>query len=110
MLGQGLYTLLPVAPVFDAVVKTGQYAGRIRQGFLLAHLRAGGPQIGYARALVKGRHLKGTTGAGGILFKQDDDIPALQILRLGAVFFGPLEQGRQVQQIGEVFGREVQFL
>ena len=66
-----------IAPVLDAVKEPAQHLGAVLQRFLFAHLGRTGVQIGDMGALLGGRYLKGTAGAGGGLFKQQDDVLAL---------------------------------
>ena len=76
-LGKILHHGLLVAPVLDAVKEPAQHLGAVLQRFLFAHLGRTGVQIGDMSALLGGRYLKGTAGAGGGLFKQQDDVLAL---------------------------------
>ncbi|KAF5069064.1 hypothetical protein DSECCO2_236880 [anaerobic digester metagenome] len=109
MFCQSLYPRLLIAAILNTIIKAGKHTGGIGHGFLFAHLRAGGAKIGHARALIIGCHFKRTAGTRGILFKKDDNISVLQKLRLAPDLFGLLELGRQIQQIREVFRREVYF-
>ena len=76
-LGKILHYGLLVAPVLDAVEEPAQHLGTVLQRFLFAHLGGASVQIGDMGALLGGRYLKGTAGAGGGLFKQQDDVLAL---------------------------------
>ena len=76
-LGKILHHGLLVAPVLDAVKEPAQHLGAVLQRFLFAHLGGASVQIGDMGALLGGRYLKGTAGAGGGLFKQQDDVLAL---------------------------------
>ena len=76
-LGKILHHGLLVAPVLDAVEEPAQHLGTVLQRFLFAHLGGASVQIGDMGALLGGRYLKGTAGAGGGLFKQQNDVLAL---------------------------------
>ena len=76
-LGKILHHGLFVAPVLDAVKEPAQHLGAVLQRFLFAHLGRTSVQIGDMGALLGGRYLKGTAGAGGGLFKQQDNVLAL---------------------------------
>ena len=101
-LGKILHHGLLVAPVLDAVKEPAQHLGAVLQRFLFAHLGRTGVQIGDMGALLGGRYLKGTAGAGGGLFKQQHDVLPLQpaVGHTGALHI--LEIFGQVQQITDL--------
>ncbi len=104
---QFFHNLLPVAAVFDAVVHATQDSGGVGDGFLFAHLAAGGAEIGDMRSLVEGGDFKGAACAGAVFFKDQGDVFALEALLLGAGVFGLLEVQRKVEQKLDLFGAEV---
>ena len=105
---QLLYDGLRIAPVFDAVVHPTQHPGGVGDGFLFAHLGAGGAEIGHPHAQIVSRHLKGAAGAGGVLFKQQCDVLPLMDAVGDARFFLRLQLCRQIQQVGDLRRGEVQ--
>ena len=109
MPGQSLHPFLPETAIFDAVIKAGEHARRIGQGFLFAHLRSGDTEAGDIGSLVVGRHLKGATGAGGIFFKQEHNVFALQKSGLPALFFGFFQLIGQIQKPEEFLRRKIRL-
>ena len=94
-LGKLLYDGLGVAPVFNAVVHPPQHTGSVGNRLFFAHLGAGGAEIGHAHAQIMPRHLKGTAGTGGILFKQQRDVLPLVDAVGNARFFLRFQLRRQ---------------
>ena len=107
---QLLHQLLAEAPVLDAVVHPAQHPGGVGNGLLLAHLGAAGVQIGHPQAQIVSRHLKGAAGAGGGLFKEEDNVLVLQIAVGYAAALEPLEVLGELQQIADFGGGVVQQL
>ena len=105
---QLLHDLLAEAPVLDAVVHPAQDPGGVGDALLLAHLGAGGPQIGDAHAQIVARHLKGAAGPGGVLLKEEDDVLALAEGMGDAGLLLGLQLRRQVQETADLLRREVQ--
>ena len=104
---QIFHHLLIKAPVFDAVKEAAQYLGGIFHALLLAHLAAAGIQVGDVSPLLSGGHLEGTAGAGGGLFKEQDDVLAFQS---GLADSGPalaLQIVAQIQQVTDFLRSEV---
>ena len=107
ILHQILHHLLVEAPVLDAVEHPAQDLGGVGQGLLLAHLGGLGIQERDPGALVHGRHLEGAAGAGGGLFKEQDDVLAGEGVALDAGLLLDLELFSQVQHIPDLLGGEV---
>ena len=101
-------TLLVIAPVLDAVKEPAQHLGGVLQGLLFAHLGGAGVQIGNVGALLGGRHLKGAAGAGGGLFKQQDNVLALQGGRADACPALGLQVVSQIQKVADLRRGKVQ--
>ena len=108
--GQFFHDLLSVAPVFNTVEHAGQYPGRIGDTLLFADLGSLRIQIGRPHAQVMARDLKGTAGPGAGLLKDQGNVPALKITVGDSLFLLILEIGSQIQQIEDLFFREVQEL
>ena len=106
IMGQIFYRLLAEAAVFNAVEHAAQNPGGVGNGLFLAHLGAARIQIGDAQAQVPASHLEGAAGAGGGLFKQQDDVLAGQVpvRRPGALH--ALKVFAQLQQVAD-FGRGI---
>ena len=110
VLGQILHNALPEAAVLDAVKHAAQDTGGVGDALLFADLGAAGVQIGDAHAQIVPRHLKGAAGTGAGLFKDQGDVLALiQGVGNTGLFLG-LQLRRQLQQIGDLLGGEVQQL
>ena len=107
ILGQFLNSLLGEATILDAVEHTTQHASGVLHALFHANLATGGAQIGDVGALVLSGYLKGATGTGGGLLKNQSDVLALQGGLLGAGVFSTLEVASQIQQIVEFLGTEV---
>ena len=110
LLGEFLDNLLVGATILDAVVHTAEHAGGILDGLLLAHLRRTGIEIGHTHAEVHGTDLEGAAGARGGLFKQQDDVLALEVAVRGARALQRLEVSGELQQVLDFLGREVEKL
>ena len=106
-LGKILHHGLLVAPVLDAVKEPAQHLGAVLQRFLFAHLGGASVQIGDMGALLGGRYLKRTAGAGGGLFKQQDDVLALHGGGADACPPLGLQVMAQIQQIAKFLRGEV---
>ena len=104
--GQLFHDVLTEAAVFDAVVHTGEHAGGVGHGFLLADLGAAG-KIGAVAALIVDGGLEGAAGAGGGLFENEGDVLALEELGFAAGLAQSLEAGGEVEQAGQLFTGEV---
>ena len=106
--GEGLDNLLAETAIFDSVIDLTQNMGGVRNGFLPAHLAAAGIQIGHAETQIHTGHLKRATGAGGSLFKKQDNVFSFQIAmgRAGALHI--LKVFGQIQQISDLCGSEIQ--
>src|SRR5690625_1906462 len=98
------------AAVFDGVVDTPEYAGRVLHRLLLADLSSRGAQVGDVGPLVVGGDLEAGTGAGRILLEDQCDVLALELLLLVAAVLGLLEGGRELQEKADLAGREVEQL
>ncbi len=110
ILGQLLHDALAEAAVLDAVKHAAEDAGGVSDALLLADLGAGGVKVGDAHAQIVARHLEGTAGAGAGLFKDQGDVLALaQGMGDTGLFLG-LQVSRQLQQIADLLGGEVQQL
>src|SRR5699024_6960128 len=101
---------LAEAAVLYAVEHPREHAGRVRDGLLLACLRARGVEIHRVHAEVGGRDLEGAAGAGAGLFKDERDALALaEPVRDAGLFLG-LQLRGEVQQRDDVPRLEVEQL
>lgn len=110
MCGQLLDIRLPAAAELDPVEHPAEDPDGVLHRLLVAHLRAGGVEVGGRRALVRGRHLEGAAGPGRGLLEDQGDVPAAEAGDLGAGTLGGFQLGRQVDQSAELLGAEVQLL
>ena len=86
---QLLHNGLAIAAVLNAVINAGENPCRVSDAFLLSNLRAGGIQISAVHSKIRCRHLKGTAGAGGGLFKNQGNMLALaDLMRNPRLFLG----------------------
>ena len=107
---QFLHNILSEAPVLDAVKHAAEDAGGVGDALLLADLGAGGVKVGDAHAQVMARHLEGAAGTGAGLFKDQGDVLALaQGVGDTGLLLG-LQVSRQLQQVADLLGGEVQQL
>ena len=76
--------LLGEAAVLDGVVHAPEHPRRVLDRFLLADVRSRGVQVGDVGALVVGRRLEGTTGAGRGLLEEPHSPRQLGGVRAGS--------------------------
>ena len=108
ILGQILNHRLLEAAVLDTVEHAAQNLGGVLQGLLLAHLGRTGIQEGDAHAQIASADFESAAGSGGGLLEQQNDLLVAQPLVLNAVVLHSLELGRQVEQIVDLVGGEIQ--
>jgi hypothetical protein len=108
--GQLLHLGLLEAAVLDAVVHPPEHARGVADRLLLAELRSGRVEIGHMGALFVGSRLEGAARAGGGLFENERDLPALQPPNLAPGMPGLLELRREIQQELDFRRGEVQQL
>mgnify|MGYP006974605941 CR=1 FL=1 len=76
ILGKLLNDLLTVTAVFNTVIHSAKHTRGVGNAFLFADLRSRRVEIGHAHAKVACGNLKGATGTGAGLFKDEGDILA----------------------------------
>ena len=104
---QVLHRALGIAAILNAVKEPAQDLGGVLQRFLFAHLGAARVQIRHMGTLLRRGDLKGTTGPGGGLLKQQDNMLSLQSRVADP---GPalgFQVVAQVQKIPDLRGRKV---
>ena len=107
VLCQLLHDLLPVAAVLDPLVHSAEHARRVRDGLLLADLRARGIEVSRPHAEIMRRHLKRTARARARLLKDQGDIfPAERIVQ-DPLLLLVLIPRRQIDQINDLLRRKI---
>ena len=110
VVGERLDEVLVEAAVLDAVVQPAEHTRRVLDRLLVAHLRRLRVEIGHVRALVVRGHLERAARARRGLLEDQADLLLAEVLLLSPVLLGRLEVGRQVEQVAELVGREVELL
>ena len=98
------------ATELNAVVEAAENASGVGDGFLVAHLGAGGIQVGDVCALVVCRNLEGAAGTGRGLLEDQRDVLVDEVLNLAAGLLCGLQFGRQIEKVEPLFNGEVGFL
>ena len=80
----------------------------VGEGLLLAHLGGAGIEERDAHAEIAGADLERAAGAGGGLFKEQNDLLVAEPLMLNAVVFQALELNGEVDEVVDFFRGEVE--
>ena len=108
VLAELLDRVLREAAVLDAVVHPAEHAGGVPHRFLVADLRAAGPEIRDVGALVVGCHLERRASPGGRLLEDHRDVLALESLLFIARVLRGLEIGGELQEEPDLLGGDVE--
>ena len=110
ILCQLLHDILTEAPIFYSVVHPRQNPCSIRNAFLFADLGAGRIQIGRPHSKILRRHLKGASGAGARLLKDQRHILAPQGVCRDPLLLFLFQLCCQIDQIHDFLRSKVQQL
>ena len=102
--------LLPVTPVFNAIVHAAEHARSICNRFLFANLRAGRVEIGDCHAQIMRCNLKRAACARAGLFKNQRGLLSLAQPVGDTCLFLRLEFGGERQKLHDLFRRKIQQL
>ena len=107
VLGEIFHHALLVAAVLNAVIEASENLGGIFERFLLAHLRGLGIEEGDVRAFVEAGDLECAAGTGRRLFKEKNDVLALEHFVVDAGALLGLEVMRKIQHVADFLRGEI---